>query len=80
MKRIIIPLLITSVILLLSLAMLPVEDVETVNQCPPTYPGGAGMWLLDPYDGSCWYLHTEYEFDHYQECESCHDGIQAALW
>lgn len=74
MKKI---LLLISLLVLLSLAMLPTEG--NPNQCPPTYPGGLGTWLLDGAD--CWYLHTDIEFDSPPaDCYACHDGIQAAEW
>jgi len=66
-----------TILVLLSLAMLPAED--NPNQCPPAYPGGAGTWLLD--NGACWYLHTVTEFDASPaECQACHDGTQAGEW
>ena len=71
--------LLISLLVFLSLAMLPIDD-GNLNECPPAYPGGAGRWVLD-LDGSCWYLHTDAEFDvGPDECYACHDGIQAAEW
>ena len=56
-------------------------DDDGVRGCFPTYPGGAGTWVFDPADSSCWYIHTDAEFDAFSEtCAACHDGVSAAEW
>ena len=42
-----------------------------LNECQSDITG-SGTWQHEA-DGSCWYIHSEYEFDNDKGCVNCHD-------